>query len=882
MKRSNYIMYAMGALALVACSKPKAPKSIATAWQDMHLQSSEDTLVRSIASNNQKGMCLSNIFTVDTLKKEIAQYESKVSGRAVSGTWKHLDLSTLPIPQANFLKKYGDKIGDLANPESIDYSGCGDVPCIFNRIYNKGNNNVAGYVHYIWFLKFGHYLSADNMIPDQRSPNPGVYQVVVSRPSAPAAEVYADKSFPISSYLYNETELYALWRITHLLKEPYTNLTNLNEVQRIPRGVENFEGYKVGACGLASTAGHIRLQDGCLTTSMMNKDEGFLYVGVIHEMTHMLDNLQAREKRSNQYYRSYDKDYLDLVGFYKHEYTNAEGKFVSEWKLKPEARTIRDYAATSPVENFADTLAYFRQEGDRTKTKIDDVQYNWISGNYFHGDSYDKIGNRERLLKKYESSFAGKALTKVMDCTASEKAYQSNYFSAADFSVSSVSPWVLRCLSHEAQLMASEVTSMVKIYEPDGCNTLDSAQDQNQWNVLVKNSLRESFKTYVTEMSKDPAYVEKMKSFNNLLSSRRLANEAFFQCFKGSVFDDLKSCYDGKVTRVASAEAINMGLPESHAQELGVLYSNAHAYSRVSSDLYNSYKNLLDANEELITLKSEDTWQMCLNMNHNDDAAPAGTLFTPAKGYLVSSFFNCLNAQMPTAMTEFVRELDFNGQKVVHPIEEQIILEFLKPKMVTLMRGYHETSMAEEAQELPVIFSQDADKIREFLVSDFSWVSSLTDKSSVMSSCRNLALGQVTFLPLYHLKREAFSSLIMSGPCQDALGDEGYKKFVEASQKEVDNQIFSRVEALLEAKADERALHCKSVIPWKWEKTRVTVRLPRKACLSMGWKEVEKKTVEELLNDSVAKRFNMKKSDIEQKVSSYEDVVKERISEKHF
>lgn len=867
MKRSNYILYVMGALTLVACSKPKAPKSIATAWQEMHLQSVDDSFVRTIASTNTKGMCLSNLFTVDSLKKEVAQYESKISGRAVTGTWKHIDLSTLPIPQANFLKKYGDKMGDVANPDSIDYSGCGDVPCLFNRIYNKGSNNVAGYVHYLWFLKFGHYLSADNMVPDQQSP---------------VAGVYGGKSFQVTDYLYDNTELYALWRITHLLKEPYTNLSNLNEVQRIPRGVPNFEGYQPGACGLASTAGHIRLQDGCLTTGTMNKDTGFLYIGVIHELTHMLDNLQAREKRSNQYYRSYDKDYLDLVGFYKHEYTNAEGKFVSEWKLKPEAKTIRDYAATSPVENFADTLAYFRQEGDKTKTKIDDVQYNWISGNYFHGDSYDKPGNRLRLLKKYESAFAGKTLTKVMDCTASEKPYQSNYFTAADFNVSSVSPWVLRCLSYEAQLMASEVTGMVKVYEADGCNTLETTKDQAEWDSLVKSSLKENFKSYVTEISKDPTYIAKMKSFNNLLSSRRLANEAFFQCFKGSVFEDLKSCYDEKVIRVASAEAINIGLPEAHAQELGVLYSNAHAYSRVSSDLYNSYRNLLDSNEELISLKSEDTWQMCLNMNHDDEAAPSGSIFTPAKGYLVSSFYNCLNAQLPTTMTEFVRELDFNGQKVVHPTEEQIILEFLKPKMVTLLRGYHEAAMAEEAEELPVIFSQDSDKIREFLVSDFSWVTSLTDRSSVMTSCRNVAIGQVTFLPLYHLKREAFSSLIMKGPCQDALEHEGYKKFIEASQKEVDNQIFSKVESLIEAKAEERALHCKSIIPWKWEKTRVTVRLPRKACLAMGWKEIEQKTVEELLNDPLAKRFSMKRSDLEQKVSSYEEIVKERISEKHF
>lgn len=867
MKQFNYFLLAVGVLSLAACSKSKTPKSVATTWQEKHLQSTEDPLVRAIASSNSNGMCLSDVFTVDNLKKEIAQYEAKISGSSVNGYWKHIDLSTLPVAQANFLKKYGNKLGDVANPDSIDYSGCGDVPCIFNRIYGKGSNYIAGYVHYLWFLKFGSYLSADNSVPDQQSPTPGVY---------------GGFSYPVSSYLYNETELYAFWRMTHLLKEPYTNLSNLTEIQRIPRGVKNFEGYQPGSCGLASTAGHIRLQDGCLTVGVMNKDLGFMYIGVIHEMTHMLDSLQAKERRSNKYYRSYDQDYLDLVGFYKQEYTDANGKVVSEWKLKPEAKTIRDYASTSPVENFADTLAYFRQEGEETKFKIDTNQYGWISRNYFHGESYDKTGNRQRLLKKYESILAGKILNKVMDCTVSEKPYQSNYFTAADFGLNTVTPWVLRCISYEAQQMANEITSMVKIYEPDGCATLAALQDQSQWNASVKNVLKENFRTYITQIANDSNYVEKIRTFNNLMSQRRMANEALFQCFKGSVYDDLRSCYEGKVVTVATAEAVRIGLPAAHAAELGELYGKAHDYSRVSADLYATYKSILDSNEELTFQKSDELWQMCLNMNHSDDAAPSGNLFTPAKGYLVSSFFNCLNAGLPTSLKEFIRDLDVDGQKVVHPIEELMIIEFLKPRMISQLREFHETAMSQEAEELPVIFSQDVDRIKEVLIADFSWVQSLTDRSLVMSECRKVALEQISFLPLYHLKREAFSKLILEGPCQEVQNEESYKNFVEASKKEVERSVFSRIETVFMEKAEERALECKEKIPWKWEKTRVTVRLPRKACLSLGWDDVEEKAVDELLKDETAKRFNVKKTEITKEISRLRETVKERTAEKHF
>src|SRR5690606_12112734 len=161
-------------LGVVASCSRKQPESLLTKWS--HKVAKESSFDRVIASSSLKQQqCFKDIFDVQTLKKEVAELEKKYAGgEKVSGTWKHLDLSSLPIPQANFLKTYGDKIGDLKNPESIDYSGCEDVPCIYNRIYKK-DNHVAGYVHYLWYLKLGNMLSADNDDPDQASKEDGNY-----------------------------------------------------------------------------------------------------------------------------------------------------------------------------------------------------------------------------------------------------------------------------------------------------------------------------------------------------------------------------------------------------------------------------------------------------------------------------------------------------------------------------------------------------------------------------------------------------------------------------------------------------------------------------------------------------------------------------------
>lgn len=865
MKQSNYFLLALGLMTLGACTGQKTPSSLATAWQAKHLVE-VDSLTREVASSNQPGMCLQNIFNSSTLKKEVADYEKRFTGVPVAGYWKHLDLSALPTAQANFLKRYGDSIGDQANPESISYEGCSSLPCIFNRVYGKDENHVAGYVHYLWFLKFDNYLSLDNKVPDQQASTPGIYN---------------GKQFRVSDYLYNETELYGLWRITHLLQDPYTSLSNLKEVQRIPRK-ENLEGYGERVCGLASSQGHIRLQDGCLNTASYNKDKGFLYIGVIHEMSHMVDYLQAKQRRSGGWYRSHEQDYLDIVGFYKTEYTDSAGKLVTEWKLKENAKTIRSYSATTPVENFADTLAYFRQDGEEAKSKIDIKQFKWVAHNYFSGEAYDKLGNRERLLKKYDAAFSGEILAKVMDCSSTQKAFQSSYFTANDFSQSRLTPWMLKCISYEAEVMASRLIAHVKTYEADGCTTLATRDDELVWNASVKSSLKKQFSIYIEEISKDPEYLEKVKDFNLALQNRSMANEAILQCYQGSTLANLSKCYEKKAFEIAKTAALELKLPENQAQEMAALYLMTHPYLNVSQDLYLSYRTILSAHDALIVDESEALWQMCLNMNHSDEAKHSGSLFSTRKGYLVSSFYNCLNTLMPTTLKEVVRSLEYDGQKITHPSEELILLEFLTPRFVEELQALHEKSAADEAVELSNHFAQISDDIRAHLLSDFSWVKSLTDDYIILEGCRVQALTQVSFLPLYHLKRDAFNDLITKGPCNGIMNEPALKEFLDKSKKEVENQIFSKVESTLTKHAEKRALYCKEVIPWKWERTKATVRLPRKGCMSLGWDDVERNTINELMGDPLANRFKMKDSDFRSEVSELKDSVRLKVEEEHF
>ena len=682
MKKNNYFLLALTLFTIGACTEEKVPQSIANSWQAKY-DIEENSLVRSVASSNDSNMCLDDIFTSDTLRRQAANYEKRITGAPIKGQWKHLNLENLPIAQARFLKNFGDSIGDQANPNSINYEGCSSLPCIFNRIYQRDEFDVAGYVHYIWYLKFGVYLSLDNKVPEQVSTTPGVFN---------------HKNFKVSDYLYNNDELFGFWRVTHMLEEPYTSLSNLKEIQRLP-GKEAFEEERFkGACGLASSYGNIRLTSACLRIFRNDMPNSFLYIGLIHEMTHMLDYLQGKQGKNNEYFRSTQQDYIDLVGFVKQEYVNSNNELVISWSVKPGTKIIRDYSGETPIENFADTLAYFRQEGDETKTKITPAQFRWVSANYFQGESFDKQGNRSWLLKKYEKVFFKNILNTVVTCSSSQNKFISNYFSSNDFSKNNMNSNMLNCLSAEAEAMAIRMTAHIQIYEPDGCRTILKPDDKKLWNYTVKESLKKQFSVYVNEIFNDPEYLSRVKDFGQTLKNRSMANQALLECYNGNAQENLSTCYDLKVIEVSKKAALDLHISEQQAQEMSLLYLNSYPYGSVSQDLFLSYRTILNNHESLILEEAQDLWKMCLNTPHSDELKPSGNLFYPRKGYLISSIYNCLNTQLPSSLNGIIKAVSFDGEKITHPVEEKIMLEFLAPMLNERLYSMHESSMDEESE----------------------------------------------------------------------------------------------------------------------------------------------------------------------------------------
>lgn len=338
------------------------------------------SLRRHVASLNQQ--CLKDSFTKETLQREVQELEGRFEGERLEGRWRHLDYSELPLPQATFLHFYGPKLGDLSGKSSGDISHCKDLPCVLNTFYGESEER-AGYVHYLWFLKFGHLLALDNEVPKQRSLAPGEFD---------------GKARAFKDYLWSQDELYGFWRLSHMLRTPYTSLGDVKEIQRLPRGAKLEEARFREACALSSSAGWTKLGDKCLLVKS-DKDLGHFYPTIVHELAHHIDYREGRELFESTH-RSIQDDYVKLAGFTLKEYRDERGFLHRSWQKKKDIKLPSAYAGASPQENFAEVMAYARVDGDLLSQKVSKAHRTFVSNNYYGGESFEKKALIERWLRR--------------------------------------------------------------------------------------------------------------------------------------------------------------------------------------------------------------------------------------------------------------------------------------------------------------------------------------------------------------------------------------------------------------------------------------------------------------------------------------------------
>jgi hypothetical protein len=854
--KNNKCLFLFTLLISVACHN-KGPQTLISKWEKK--TQDYNYVERKLASSVQ-GQCFKDIFTEETLKEEVREIEKKYSsGRKVTGYWKHLDLEKLPVPQANFLKTYGKEIGDLRSPEEIDYSSCEDVPCLFNKIYGK-EDHVAGYVHYIWYLKFGHMLSADNKVPEQISPNPGEYN---------------GKIIPLSAYLYDEKELYGLWRLSHMLKAPHATLKYLKEIQRIPRG-ESFEGAEFKeACGLAFSGGWIKLQDGCLTVDE-NPDFGYLYQAVTHELTHHVDFEQGRGSKS--FYRSHKQDYLDISGMYLKEYVNKEGKIERQWDHKPDIKLMTPYAGVAPQENFAESISVFRVDGDLARKQVTSDHYDFLSRDYFESKYFEK----ENLMKTWieeQSSETGKSVLKaVMDCSKGTVPGKSSIFKASDFSVS-VLPGMLNCLG----IKASEISNILRVRsslsKPEGCVAISDNLLKDRWDVHMKDHLKSAFEIYLQELHKDKAYIARIQDYYNQIADKTIARNSFVNCFNEK---NEEACYSDEILKNALDKTLSLNLPEEQTKEMAQMYVSYHPYNSIRTETLKDYQVFVSSHLEAIRSEAVTLWNQCLNLPQNDEMSPSGNLFQISAGYMISSLYNCLNIGIPDAIKEVIRNLSVDGMKVQHAKEELILSFEVQPLLVRILKDKYLSERENEIKAAAEFLLNDQGRVRTQLLSDLQWAKNIVDEKQLTSDCRRAGLRLISMKPLYHQRSELFSAYLETNSCFNISMAPEFQRLIEQSAEQFKEKVYRDIENKVIQLARAQAMDCLEIYPNDSIVNKIKYRKKREECLLNEWSGIEQDALQVASKDPVVIKFKMPLELFRMKLQSTRRPLQERITKEYF
>lgn len=858
MKKSNLLLVLL--FGVTACSEKKGPTLISRWVKQNEVKSTERTL-----ASTMQGACFKNNFTVEILKDQIKDLEVKFEkAPKVKGMWKHIDLSKIPVPQANFLKRFGNMIGDQKNKDAIDYSACTDVPCLFNKIYGK-EDHQAGYLHYLWYLKFGHMLSADNKMPED-------IDGWGKKQNIQRAGFYNGVDVPLEKYLYNDDELYGLWRLSMMLNEPYKSLTYLEEIQRIPRG-NAIEGHDPMVCGLAYSGGWIKVNDGCLDPGW-DKESGFLYYGLTHEMNHQIDYQLGRGTR--EYYRSHKPDYLAAAGFTMKEWVEG-GVTKRQWDHLPGSKFVRDYAATSPEEAYADTIAYFRVSGDETKQKTTAEHYNYISKNIFSNKTFEKTKLLDLWLEKRSSEINETALKAVLDCSKSPGGVKSLFLTAADFKLN-VFPSMLNCISKKSEDISKLLATEISQQEPEGCSVMNSRSLGNAWVSVVKKGLVGIFEKHLTELNNDKEYVAKIDNYYKSISDKTLSYDAYVNCYRES---NEEECFETEVRSNLSKKAEELSLPQEQVDEFVTLYFTQHSHAKVKERVTNEYKTYLATHQQIMVSAAEKSFNECREISHNDDDTPTGSLFT-VQGYLVSSFYNCLNIQVADKVKDVIKQLASIDFVIANGKEEILLADFITPEIVKVLEIKYQEEKVKEVEKAKEFLLADEGALRKSILADLSWVSNAGNTESVNTDCSVAAKARMTFLPLYHSKDELFAEHIEKQICYQISESKEFNDWLETTKAPYIEQMLNTVGDVLYEEATAEAKVCLEQYPMDNIFNKIRYQSQRETCLANSWDAIEERTSTKILSDPMTKKLTVDKTSLRAEMLKHREYVHTKVKKEQF
>ena len=865
MKNNKKLLFILPLLLLGACSKRSEPKLVFDKWS---VKEKNPLIVERKLAAATDAECMYDTFTEDTLKAEIASIEQKYKGeKKLQGSYQHLDFADLPVMQGKYLQTYGKSLGDLSGEIKFDFKGCSDVPCIINKIYGQ-DGGVEGYAIYLWYLKMGHTLAVDNMVPEQASKTAGVY---------------LGKKIRFEDYLFSKDELYGFWRLSHMLKSPFTNLPLIKEIQRIPKGldIENSDPTTCGTAfsqwssrGLEETiSGSIVLNDGCLVLNSSNKDSGHLYASVTHELSHLLDFKEGFEKKSFSRKRSYQPDWLNLSGWTFKEQREKDNTVTRVYSIQTNfTKFVTSYAMGSPSETFAETLAYYLHQGDMTKGAILPELYDLVKKDYYSQEEYTLDENINHIVASNAKRFTKEVLDLSLSCLE-PKSPTSTYFKGISFN-EKIPPLMLSCMGALAESIEATMLAFAKIHDPNGCEITKIKINGNTklktaWKKYIASQIDDSF----SKMKNDSQYLARIKQFYEKVSEDKTPPKLYVSCYGE---ENEKLCYEKKLKDHAEEKVSTLKTNQAQHDELINIYVDSFPFETVQSTVTQYYTNFSRGQVAVISETAEALWKGCLAVAPDDKEDITGTLFNVGTGYLVSSAYNCINYNLPSKVKDLIRGLEIDGQKVESGKEELILTNQLIPLLVIELRVHLSEAASTEKVKIDEYINSHRDDLKSRVRSDFKWATDYVDNDQIGKDCLSAALDQIE-IELYFNKKKAVMDSLISEVCTDISKAPEFTKYLESIRGDLEAKSFQTLEDNVLEEGMKVGRACVQLYPINTAINKAKYRKEREDCLVKKWATIEAAGLKKLNSEPLVIKFKIDTSSYAEKVKKRSRVLQVKV-----
>jgi hypothetical protein len=739
---------------IAACSPQKPELVVSAAWMGERVGFTKN---RGPA-NTQNPSCRKELFTVEEVRREAKHYEAQLdSDRKIRGKWKHIELNSLPVPQAKFLQAIGDQYGDVNNPEAHDVSRCEDGVCVVNAVY-KSTDQLEGWMTYLWYLKMGNLLTFKNKVHSQSSALGGKYN---------------GKDYELKDYLYSRDELYAFWRMSHALSTPFKSLPRLKEIQRVPR-TSAIEGRGGMVCGVAFSNGFILLNDACLSLRGNDKDLGFMYEGTTHEMGHHVDWEIGRQSPGGMYY-SEKGIWREKGGWSIKEYLDEETNTnVRQWENSfPATSFVRSYAQTSPAEHFADTIAFYRYEGNMTKRKIPEPVYEILRKDFYEEAEYTSTGLIDQFEKDIVHLMTADLFQAAFDCEENPGEITGVSPIAADAFPFSVSIATRRCLSQKLKDFVDQSIVEAKLNHVDGCRVLNANTEAQNYRKQIEGRFTQEFVRHIVAARENLDYYKNLNEFYQILAKRAVPMQIMTACYGE---ENEKECYG-----LAVEALIDEVLPSSSIQsdtmieDLKKRFYASYGFEQVRAENIKLHQDFIFSQSGIITDAVEEIWNRCSQVPLGAREALITGHFSVGEGWMEVGQFNCINREIPQAINLSLSEMSFAGLGVRDPQESKILFDLTIPYFQRELARLYGDSVAIESERVVDYVKNVIPKMIADMSKNFSWVN---EGQSFRTSCEESVLGALKSPLRYHDQKVAIQAPV-SEACAGITSSNEFKDWIK-------------------------------------------------------------------------------------------------------